>query len=188
MSVVIAVGHRAGDRGAVNAASGVTEYDFNSALALRISEALGERGIYVRIVHRDDMPGGYRRLPDRINALSPELIVSLHCNAYPEKPGEREATGTEVLYYHASGPGRRMAQILQRHLVKALFLRDRGIQPKRSEDRGGYLLRYTLAPCVIAEPFFIDNDNDLRMAQKHYDTLVAAYADAIEEMTQEERT
>ena len=182
MSVALVVGHRAGDRGAVNAASGLTEYDFNSALAQRISESLGERGIYARIVRRDDSPQGYRRLPDRINALSPELIVSLHCNAY-----DTRVSGTETLYYHTSETAKAMAGILQKHLVKALFLRDRGIRPKRTEDRGGYLLRYTLAPCVIAEPFFIDNDNDLRIAEKHYDALVEAYADAVAEMMQKEK-
>ena len=41
-----------------------------------------------------------------------------------------------------------------------------------------------MRPCVIAEPFFIDNDNDLRVANKHYDALVVAYADAIEEIAE----
>lgn len=179
MKTVILIGHRPGDQGAVNEASGTTEYSFNSGLATHISQKLVERGIRAIIVHRDNATQGYRYLPEKINDLSADLIVSLHCNAF-----DTRATGTETLYYHSSETGRQMAEIFQRHMVKALFLSDRGIKPKRSEDRGGYLLRYTLAPCVIAEPFFIDNDNDLRVANKHYDALVVAYADAIEEIAE----
>ena len=177
MKVALVVGHRPGDQGAANKSSGMTEFVYNKALAENISEQLGERGIRAQIVYRDDGPGGLRHLPDKINNMSPDFIVSLHCNAF-----DTRATGTETLYYHSSTRGRQMAEIMQRHLVKALFLRDRGIQPKRSEDRGGYLMRYTLAPCIIAEPFFIDNDADLRMALGNYEEMVTAYADAIEKI------
>jgi len=51
-----------------------------------------------------------------------------------------------------------MAKILNTQLVKALGLKDRGIKVKTAEDRGGYLLKNIATPCVIAEPFFIDND------------------------------
>jgi N-acetylmuramoyl-L-alanine amidase len=89
-----------------------------------------------------------------------------------------------VLYYHSSDAGRTIAEILQRCLVDFLSLPDRGIKPKTSEDRGGYLLRYTNAPCVIAEPFFIDNDHDLARAQEDLYGLAAAYTNAIDEISQ----
>ena len=114
-----------------------------------------------------------------INSLDPHFVVSLHCNAY-----NGQASGTEVLYYHKSKIGEGIAKILQNHLLKFLGLRDRGIQPKTSEDRGGHLLRYTRAPCVIAEPFFIDNDQDLAKATENLEGLAAAYARAIDEMAQ----
>ena len=59
-----------------------------------------------------------------------------------------------------------------------------GVKPKKSEDRGGYLLRYTHAPCVIAEPFFIDNDEDLARAREDPDGLALAYARAIDKITE----
>ncbi|MCP4503027.1 MAG: N-acetylmuramoyl-L-alanine amidase, partial [Deltaproteobacteria bacterium] len=119
----------------------------------------------------------YRALPKQINEHHPDLVVSLHCNAFNKK-----ATGTETLYYHASTEGKRMASLLQRKIVDVLGLADRGIKPKHSEDRGGYLLRETNAPCVLAEPFFIDNNKDLKIAQANHSDLVRAYADAINEM------
>lgn len=76
-----------------------------------------------------------------------------------------------------------MAAILLNALVSELRLPDRGIKPKTSEDRGGYLLRYTKAPAVISEPFFIDNDQDLSVARSDLEGLARAYASAIDEMT-----
>ena len=125
----------------------------------------------------------YRRtwgeLPADINGLDPHFVLSLHCNSY-----NGQTSGTEVLYYHKSNVGENIAKILQRHLVEFLGLRDRGIKPKTSEDRGGHLLRYTKAPCVIVEPFFIDNDQDLARARDDLDGLAGAYARAIDEMAQ----
>ncbi|QJA05280.1 N-acetylmuramoyl-L-alanine amidase [Thermosulfurimonas marina] len=92
------------------------------------------------------------------------------------------ASGTEVLYYHRSWKGEKMAQILLDYLVAHLGLPSRGIKPCTSEDRGGYLLRYTKAPCVICEPFFIDNSVDLARAQEDLPGLARAYAQAIEKI------
>jgi N-acetylmuramoyl-L-alanine amidase len=71
-----------------------------------------------------------------------------------------------------------------KHLAGKLNLPNRGIKPKTTEDRGGTLLKYTNAPCIIAEPFFIDNDNDLDRALEDLDGLAKAYANAIDEMSQ----
>ena len=73
-----------------------------------------------------------------------------------------------------------MAGILNEQLADALGLRNRGVKPKNAEDRGGYLLKNTEAPCVIAEPFFIDNNEDLRTATGKREMLVKAYARGIE--------
>ncbi|RLA73014.1 MAG: hypothetical protein DRG78_23085, partial [Epsilonproteobacteria bacterium] len=69
-------------------------------------------------------------------------------------------------------------------LVNNLKLADRGVKPKSSEDRGGYLLRYTNAPCIISEPFFIDNDDDLAKAKKKIKGLTSAYAKAINDIAE----
>ena len=38
------------------------------------------------------------------------------------------------------------------------------------------MLKYTQAPCVIAEPFFIDNNGDLHRALERFDELAQTYA------------
>ena len=168
----LVIGHKKTSQGASNNKTGLTEFVFNDALAQDIESAVS--GVEIQRVYRRT----YSSLPDDINELNPDFIVSLHCNAYNKK-----ATGTEVLYYHRSAKGKLMAKKLNEHLVDALELKDRGIKSKTSEDRGGFLLKNTMAPCVIAEPFFIDNNDDLAVAQKKRKKLIKAYASGIEAIT-----
>ena len=168
----LVIGHKKRSPGAINANSNLSEFDFNEILALRIEKKV--QNVEIQRVYRRT----YKELPDDINALNPDFIISLHCNAFNGR-----ASGTEVLYYHKSEKSKKMAEILLRHLVEHLKLPNRGIRPKTAEDRGGYLLRYTKAPCVIAEPFFIDNDEDLARAQEDIDGLATAYANAIDEIS-----
>lgn len=170
----LVIGHKKTSPGAANTSTNVTEFAFNEALSRHIEDKVD--GVVVQRVFRRT----YKQLPDDINELKPDFIVSLHCNAF-----NRTASGTEVLYYHKSKRGKALAGVLQEKLLAALGLKDRGIKPRTSEDRGGYLLKNTKAPCVIAEPFFIDNDEDLKIAQTKLDALADAYARSIEQYAAE---
>ncbi len=175
--IALIIGHSKQSPGAKNPTTGTTEFGFNDGLAHKIKRILDDAdGIEVTLVYRDTLAG----LPRKANMLKPDFIISLHCNAYNGK-----SSGSEVLYYHKSNTGKAIACTLQKHLVSALGLRDRGVKPVTSEDRGGYLLSQTKAPCLIAEPFFIDNDSDVATARKNQDALVAAYAQAIIDIAEE---
>jgi N-acetylmuramoyl-L-alanine amidase len=169
MHCLLVVGHTATSPGARNPTTGVTEFQFNERLAGDIDRAAQLR---TTVVYRRSL----RDLPMALNTLLPDFIVSLHCNAFNTR-----ASGTEVLYYHKSQQGLLLAGRLQNAIVPVLDLKNRGVKPRTSEDRGGYLLRYTRTPCVIVEPFFIDNTGDLYRAQGRYSSLVSAYAGAIED-------
>ena len=169
----LVIGHKKSSHGAVNERAGLSEFDFNEDLAIRIEKKI--RNAEVQRIYRRT----YKDLPDDINALEPDFVISLHCNAF-----NTQVAGTEVLYYHKSENGKKMAEILLKYLLEYLKLPDRGIKSRMAEDRGGYLLRYTKAPCLIAEPFFIDNNSDLARAQEDLDGLAAAYAAAIDEVSQ----
>jgi N-acetylmuramoyl-L-alanine amidase len=169
----LVIGHKKSSPGAGNKTAGIHEFDFNDDLAIRIENKVKKTQIQ-RVYRRT-----WGELPADINGLDPDFVLSLHCNAYNGR-----ASGTEVLYYHKSKVGESIAKILQRHLVDFLGLRDRQIKRKTSEDRGGHLLRYTNAPCVIAEPFFIDNDQDLAKAQENLEGLAEVYASAIDDIAQ----
>ena len=167
----LVIGHKKTSPGASNKEAALTEFQFNDELAIEIEKIVSD--VDVQRVYRRT----YKTLPDDINELSPDFIISLHCNAFNET-----ASGTEVLFYHRSKKGKLIAEILNKKLVDALGLKNRGERPKSTEDRGGSLLKNTNAPCVIAEPFFIDNNSDLKIAQEKRDALVKAYADGIVEI------
>jgi N-acetylmuramoyl-L-alanine amidase len=164
----LVIGHKKSSSGASNKESGLTEFAFNEKLAMEIEDEVNDVDVQ-RIYRRT-----YKTLPGDINEFNPDFIISLHCNAFNET-----ASGTEVLYYHRSVKGKIMAEILNEKLVAALGLNNRGIKSKSTEDRGGYLLKSTSAPCVIAEPFFIDNNSDLKVVIDNMDALIKAYATSI---------
>lgn len=174
--VVVIVGHSTKDTGATSD-SGISEYVFNDTLANQIKERFFEHNMTddIVILHREN---GLKALPDEANALNPKLIVSLHCNAF-----DTNVSGCEMLYYHKSTTGKEVARIFQNKIVKLLDHRDRGLLACSSEDRGGYLLRYTQAPCIIAEPFFIDNFDEYLAAKELLDdgSLADTYCECINE-------
>ena len=169
----LVIGHKKESQGAVNIKSGISEFQFNEGLLPKIEQRVKNTTIH-RIYRKT-----YSSLPGDINDLDPDFVVSLHCNSY-----DGTASGSGVLFYHRSLIGKEIAGILLEKLVSCLKLPSRGIKPKTTEDRGGYLLRYTTAPCVISEPFFIDNDNDLAVAMEKRDELAEAYAMAIDEISE----
>ena len=175
MKIALVVGHRKGSPGAVNKTTGISEFAFNKDLAEFIKTTM--QFCEVEVVYRDS----YMGLPGKVNELKPDFVISLHCNAYEPEPGKPRASGTETLYYHNSSKSKKLATMLQDKTVACLGLKNRKIKPRHVEDRGGYLLKNTNAPGVIAEPFFIDNDKDFEKVNRSMDVLALAYIEAIRE-------
>ena|GEM_PF-332888 len=172
----LVIGHNKDSPGAMNENSNVNEFTFNEELGLLIEKKVKNANIN-RIYRRT-----YKTLPGDINELDPDFVISLHCNSFDGK-----ISGSEVLYHHKSQKGKEIAELLLKNLVEYLKLSNRGIKPRTTEDKGGYLLRYKTAPCVIGESFFIDNDSDLARATEDLDGVTEAYAKAIDEISQKLR-
>lgn len=174
MRVGVVIGHKVTSPGACNKDMGICEFEFNDWIAEDIKRSFTSTdNIDVKLIYRTS----YSKLPKEINALDCDIIISLHCNAF-----NTLAHGCETLYYHKSKKGYKIAKILNNNFVDALGLTDRGVKPKTSEDRGGYLLRTTNAPCVICEPFFIDNTNEFKMVIALKSEIVKAYVKSIYEI------
>lgn len=171
--IALVIGHSNKSKGAYNKNYKISEFEFNEKLVNLISKDLNKESIKNQIVYRTN----YNELPNKINELKSDFIVSFHCNAFNTK-----ASGTEMLYYHSSKNGKLIAEIFQTNIVSCLGLPDRNVKPKHSEDRGGYLLRYTNAPCIITEPFFIDNDNDYKLVMEKYFAFIKANVDSVIEV------
>lgn len=173
MKVLLVTGHSRRSPGAANFGSpdprdDIYEYQFNLPLVGKVMGHLLESGVKVSM-------DGYTPMNDvaRWNGAS-DILVEFHANAF-----NGHATGTEVLYAAVSERGRVAANIMVDHIVGVLGLTRRGARPTKATDRGGYLLWGVRQLALIPEPFFIDNDRDLKVAQEKKDELAKAYADSI---------
>ena len=173
--VALVVGHSEKSPGSVNPTTGFTEFEWNKNMANAVANRImaDYENIEPIIVFRD-VP--YRQLPEKINMIDPDFIISFHCNAFNTK-----TSGCETLYYYKSSRSAVLAEIVQKRVNSVLGNKNRGIKGRSTEDRGGYLLRYTNAPAVITEPFFIDNDEEYQNALNKLDDLITAYCEAINE-------
>ena len=170
IDVALVVGHSRKNKGARNERYGITEFAFNSALAQTIEHT--KRIKNLEVVYRES----YKDLPTKINALNPKIILSLHCNAF-----NTIYHGCEMLYWNTSEKGKALATITQKCIVERVGLRDRNIKPRHKGSRGAYLLRRTNAPCIICEPFFIDNDEEYKYVWSKVPQLIDAYIYSIQE-------
>lgn len=158
------------DPGAIGA-DGTHEHVFNrDELAPLLIAELERRGFEVITIIQEKSFG---ELPRRINAMNPDVILSLHFNAY-----DSTATGTETLYFSFSKKSKALANAIQMNMVDALGLANRGIKG-RIVGRGSALLRKTKAPCVILEPFFGDRAPDLARARERLGELARGIADGV---------
>ena len=153
--ICVIIGHGGNDCGAVSQDKKTTELGYNTKLADELVELLANNG-YEAFTHNR----GYSKMENTtlINSLNPDLAISLHCNS-----ANTVATGTEAIYYPGSVKGKKFAELLSKNVSEALGLKNRGAK-EPWHGRGSGLLSRTKAPCVISEPFFIDNNEDLKKA------------------------
>lgn len=141
-------GHFPGlDPGAVGP-GGLEEANVAMAVAKHTESVLQAKGHSVVLISENELDC----ITDDANAIEADVFVSIHCNAAES----REAHGTETWCYEYSEHGYRLAQELQRELVDALQLANRGI--KYSGNL--YVLKYTYMPSALAELAFISNPEE----------------------------
>lgn len=174
--VMICVGHHPDAQGAQNNTghfTGMTEWRFNRDLAPEIAKRMKVNRPMVRA--RIERNWSVSSINSVINSQKPVVVIELHANAF-----DRNATGTEMLYWHSSEGGERLAQELENAVVAALGLRYRGVKSRESGDRGALFLQKTAMPAVLCESFFIDNSRDLAIAIQKRSELAQAYADVLD--------
>lgn len=168
--VCIDVGHTPAKPGAVRKLA--NEYRQNITLANELAACLHRLQIIPVVVYRETYTG----LPALINQTNADICISVHANA-----ATPDVTGTETLYCAGSVRSKKLADIMQSYMIAALDLRDRGIKPLHLGDRGGSLVAKTIMPHVIIEPYFLSNDDDLRIANARMDLLAINLSEACDE-------
>ena len=171
--VALVIGHSYKKQGSVSKYVKYSEWELNEKIVWPLaSSLLNTKKIIPIIVYREH---GYLRLPNEINAHKPDLIVSHHFNAFSNE----NANGTEVLYYHTSDTSKHIASIFQKKIIDALGTTNRELRPIKDNKRGARVLRDTKAPCVLLEPIFITNVNDVVKFSKNVRKYEIALKNAI---------
>ena len=163
VTIVIDPGHGGVDPGKVGV-NGELEKDLNLNIALELKKCLEEQGIKV-VLTRESDEGLYtgndsnKKAADMknrcklINEINPSATVSIHQNSFTDS----EVRGAQVFYYTHSDKGEKLADCIQKELVKIPeSYNDRAI---KANDKY-YMLLNTSCPTVIVECGFLSNHEE----------------------------
>lgn len=155
--VAIVVGH-AGDQQGARSYNNNTEWVWCSGLAGDLLNNLRAHRIDSEVFYRAET-GRYRdRMEDltrRVNAYRPDLVVSLHFNAF----GDETVKGCEVLHHPDSRKGKEWAKRFVDRIAHVIGHGRRGKNGTRGQILSWsgaqlYILTLTKAPAVIVETHF----------------------------------
>lgn len=153
MKICIDPGHGGTDPGAVGK-NGAKEKDIVLQISLKLRDALQRNGIDVVMTREKDIESGKLVIADRCkiaNNAGVDYLVSIHANADSDRD-DKTGYGTETWAYSTSSSGYPLAQAMQKELIAANGLTDRGVKVKQWD-----ILKGTKAPAILVETAFINN-------------------------------
>lgn len=123
-------------------------------------------------------------------AKSGDICISFHLNSY-DAPS---ANGMEVLFYGTSKNSRRLATALANNISEEMgsvkrwgkdekgnSVRNGTVPITSSKQRGYPLLRHTVTPCALIEPFFVSNPDEVMKFTKRKEDYAKAVMKSIKE-------
>lgn len=136
---------------------GEREWSFNDKV-LRYAKAELEK-YEVEILRLDDPTGktdvSLKARTDKANAWKADLLVSIHQNANTGKWGSWGGTETYIAP-NASAKSKELANAVQKQLVAALGLRNRGVKISNL-----HMVRESRMPAILTEGAFMDSTTDI---------------------------
>ena len=157
--VCIDPGHGGTDSGAVGQ-NGTKEKDVVLQISLKVREALQRNGIDVVMTRTADITSGKLVIADRCkiaNNANVDYLVSIHANADGDRD-DKTGFGTETWAYSTTSAGYPLAKAVQKELIAANGLEDRGVKAKAWD-----ILKGTKAPAILVETAFINNSAEERL-------------------------
>ena len=145
--VVIDPGHGGTDYGAIR--EGINEKDITLDVSQKIVSILKSKGYKYALTRKDDTYLGLQERCDFTEEENPEIFVSIHVNSAVAT----EPNGIETHYYHE--PSKELAEVIQKHLVKNIDSKDRGIIKSKF-----YVINHTEVPAVLVEIGFLSNPEE----------------------------
>lgn len=165
MKVVINYGHGPRDIGYDPGAIGPTGYQEatqNKEVGERIVGKLRANGWEILAIQDGDLWD----VTNRANDYKPHYFLSIHANSFADS----NAHGVETIALGAGGVGEKMAKEIQKELVAATGLTDRGVKFNNL-----HVLRETDCPATLIEIGFISNTaEEALMKQDLFDETVAS--------------
>ncbi len=168
-TIVIDPGHGGSDPGAV----GVTrlqEKVVNLAVAQHLVSLLQASGANVIVTRSGDQSVSNQQRVDLTNRSGADLFVSIHSNAFSNPV----SNGTETHYSDRNGystASKFLAQQLQRELLPALGLRDRGVKASNF-----FILTQAKVPAALVELGFLTNPTEEALLRRPEVQVAAAEA------------
>ena len=151
--------HGGTDSGAVGQ-NGAKEKDVVLQIGLLVKAALERNGIDVVMTREKDIASGKLVIADRCriaNNAGVDYLVSIHANADGDRD-DKTGFGTETWAYSTTSAGYPLAKAVQKELVAANGLADRGVKAKAWD-----ILKGTRAPAILVETAFINNSAEERL-------------------------
>ena len=160
--IVLDSGHGGDDPGKIGV-NQAKEKDVNLKIAKKIKKRLKKKGWRVVMTREKDImlgdpEAGNRKIHDMkarvelINKTIPQAAVSIHQNSYQDE----QIHGAQVFYYSHSEEGKRMAEVMQKALLKVDA--DNTRQAKANDTY--YLLKRTEVPTIIIECGILSNPEE----------------------------
>ena len=159
MRIGLVIGHHEQGKGAYSPHLKVSEWDFYNEVIEHFKAIHTKHDFYV-FRHDANVKGYNTRMKNtaaEINRVGVDLVILLHFNSHAS-----DASGCETLYTAKSDEGKRYAKLFNDHVCEWIDVKNRGIKPKFSGDRGFGELYYTDAPTILIEPFFGSSESDCK--------------------------
>lgn len=161
--IVIDAGHGGSDCGAIGA-SGVYEKDVTLAIAKEVQKQLMMEGAKTMMTRTTDREVSRKKdvadsaeLGARVTVAEraqADIFVSIHLNSVASS----EVGGVETYYYQGSFAGERLANYVQKSLMRQFDLQDRGVKTANF-----YVLKHSSMPTILTELAFISNPREERL-------------------------
>ncbi len=158
ITVVIDAGHGGADGGVVGVKTGTKESDVNLAISNYLMKYFKGAGYNVVMTRPDSgaaMSGlkynkreDMRARRDVLEKASPDLVISVHCNSYPQG----SVSGAQAFFSSDASPGKRFAEVVQNYFNNTLNGR-----PRTAAVGDYYMLNCSEYPSVLCECGFLSN-------------------------------
>lgn len=164
--ICIDAGHGGSDPGACSSAA--KEKNITLDISLKVEKLLLKQGFRVFMTRNKDIFDTPLTKARKANIAQANLFISIHCNS----SNNVQANGTETLAYDLHGNSYKLAKAVQKQLISATKLRDRGVKQRKELA----VLNSTAMPAILVEMAFISNSKERYLLLSDSFQLVIAQA------------